>query len=117
MKTPTREDYELAAKAAGLELLLDSIDGFSTDTDGPFGKYRQKWNPYNDDGDSRRLENAIGPDVVRTEERINVYQVNGDIPRPTDLHVFEDYADHNGDKDAATRAAVFWLAVEIGRSI
>jgi hypothetical protein len=80
------------------------------------GKTYHSFDPYHDDGDSRRLENAIGPDVVRSDVYISVHQNIGNEPKETDLNATECYADHNNDKGAAARAAVFWLAVEIGKT-
>ena len=119
MSTPTREDYELAAKAAGLT------------TDHDWNAYRQtleppvmalvvyrngellstSWNPYDDDGDSRRLQIACRIDL-------GIHTVCCDVSASVSQGIYTTYyADHNNDKAAAARAAVFWLAVEIGRAM
>lgn len=109
MSTPTREDYELAAKAASLNLLIPR--GF----DQKFGDlplllpYRITWNPYHDDGDSRRLQVAIRADLYLWDDAAESTNLSG-------FEKVERYTDHNGDEGAAARAAVFKLAVEIGRT-
>lgn len=142
MKTPTREDYELAAKSAKvfmckedwpfsdpfdpkcLQTTVNKKDGSITGTrlwysdDGEIGGTEQySWNPLTDDGDSRRLEVAIGCDVVRSDVYISVHQNIGNVPKETDPSVTANFADHNNDKCEAARHAVFWLAVEIGRAM
>ncbi len=112
MSTPTREDYDLAAKAAGFAdvhfkdgLAMREAD-WNTD-------YSVEWNPYNDDGDSRRLQIAIMARLTPCSWYASAITYGKELPKRKDA----SYADHNNDKGAAARAAVFWLAVEIGRSM
>ena len=117
MKQPTREDYELAAKAAGIRHIE-----YTNDYDGSHGlqlcdehgRHTHSWNPLTDDGDSRRLQIAIGADLyIWTYSAVAQEQIDGS----TVLDYAELYADHNNDKCEAARHAVFWIAVEIGRAL
>src|SRR5574343_78196 len=65
-----------------------------------------------DDGDCARLEAALGIEPQWTTEGVIVSS------RQTFPRTFggADYADHNGDKQAARRAAVVECAVRMARS-
>jgi hypothetical protein len=108
MRTATREDYELAAKAAG-------IDIFDIDRSNLIIKSKTqsciRWNPLHDDGDSRRLQIAIDADLQTRTPACLAAVASNTLPK---IHY---YKDHNGDKCEAARHAVFWLAVEIGRAM
>jgi hypothetical protein len=115
MKQPTREDYELAAKAAGMditdyELVSDDDLGMikcNYNETGEVELIPSLWNPLHDDGDSRRLQAAINADLYLSDDGASALTTHGF--EPTVL-----YADHKNDKCAAARHAMFWLAVEIG---
>jgi hypothetical protein len=108
-KQPQREDYELAAKAAGLDICIAS-DFDTLHGDLPFiTESFKQWSPYHDDGDSRRLQIAILASLSFLGDALYAVADGG-------FEEIELYANHNGDKAAAARAAVFWLAVEIGRN-
>ena len=98
-----RELLELAAKAAGIELVWHG------DTD-PFCFAETvagiKWNPLTDNGDALWL--AVNLDIVpRVINGVAFAWRDGvcDIQEP-----------HNGDPYAATRRAIVRAAAEIGRS-
>ncbi len=110
MKQPTREDYELAAKAAGIVLIWAQIrDGIPAPHHQPNKPVVEPWKPLDDDGDSRRLEVAINATMFRDSRYIDAVV--------HDLRHSVAYKDHNNDKCEAARHAVFWLAVEIGRAM
>ena len=109
MKTATREDYELAAKAAGISIatFIPERNICFLQKDGRPSS--ESWNPLTDDGDSRRLEVAINCDAMRLPDFVNYFKdYSGKI-------IY--YADHNNDKCEAARFAVFFLAVNIGKGM
>jgi hypothetical protein len=124
MKQPTREEYELAAKAAGLTTnhkwnderlsLAPPVQALVVYRDGKL--ISTGWQPLVDDGDSRRLQNACGIDMFWWHDTIEAQ-----IPIKEDefgvRQSLASYADHNNDKCEAARHAVFFLAVEIGRAM
>ena len=106
-----KELLELAAKAAGYQIHVWGAKGSES-----FARMDQshapRWNPLKDDGDALRL--AV---------KLKIH------PRPYDSAVFadhesclavynilEDYSDHRGDMDAATRRAIVRAAAEIGKA-
>jgi len=107
MKT-TRELLELAARALGIELdwglcVPNTSPWRMTGTGGAYGPGAM-WNPSTDDGDSARLESAMGLDVTWLEDAVWVRGVG------------EYYSDHNGDKQAARRMATLRAAALIGET-
>jgi hypothetical protein len=113
---PTREDYELAAKAAGMGCNVFDLEfvyafplGAKLNKDGEeIGAFR--WNPLHDDGDSRRLQVACGIDLIVFDRGYEVASTKA----PIRSFLFEDFCD---DKLLTARSAVFWLAVEIGKKL
>lgn len=99
----TREDYKFAAKAAGYE--IEFFEGCLT----PFHKDGNVWKPDRDDGDSRRLEVACFMLVNVNEQQKRVEAVS----KTSGATVYFDGL----DPCAATRAAVFRCAVEIGKRL
>ena len=103
----TREEYEHAARAAGLEI------GFTdSPKDGVYKLVNNEldgwWRPLDDDGDSRRLEvacfmrvviGAVSVMAACSENKIYMHKRLGTDPC------------------AATRLAVFRCAVEIGKRL
>jgi hypothetical protein len=113
MKQPTREDYELAAKAAGFSTFKVSNDWHDK------GRYivnDNYWQPLDDDGDSRRLQVAIGANLVFVDVCNSVF---AEYPQKLGCFLAKEatFADHNNDKYEAARHAVFELAVEVGRGM
>lgn len=107
----TREDYEMAAKAAGYHIasacegspVVAFIDGSPCD-----------WNPPEDDGDAFRLANRlrICVEFGYCEDDAPVIWV-GLIE---DRRNWPRYA-HFPDPNAATRRAIFRAAIAIGRAM
>jgi hypothetical protein len=111
MKQPTHEDYELAAKAAGIELIWAQIrDGLPAPHHQPNKPFAEHWRPLHDDGDSRRLQVACGIDMFWWFDCVEASVLIED----TDDNM-KSTISYNNDKCEAARHAVFWLAVEIGK--
>ncbi len=121
MTTFTREDYEMAAKAAGIELEWfparvwnGFIDGYedATDGSGTFVAGNVEWNPPEDDGDALRLAVAlrlqVTPGTYNSEEVI-AYR-SGHAESHERVHFQQDIG-------AATRRAIFRAAIAIGRAM
>jgi hypothetical protein len=93
-----RELLELAAKAAGLEVVTPTML-----------KYGQ-WNPLTDDGDALRLAVQLGLQIVhysvtsKGPDRVNAGRSGSPIP-------------YNADPHAATRRAITRAAAEIGKAM
>ena len=113
----TREDLEMAAKAAGLE--VESIDmdagkawvfvpGGLPDADGE--REIVMWFPPEDDGDCARMEDAVGIDVCRFRRLVRVCVSGQGI-------VDADFADHDNDRSRARRYASVKLAAAVGRGM
>jgi hypothetical protein len=106
---PTREQLELAAKAAGLTVLPDYVDGVGIMIIGPVGR-PEYWEPTTSKSEIFDLMVACkisllwGDGIVRADSH-----------RGIDTFAF--YKDHNNDKGLATMWAVFLCAVELGRAM
>lgn len=106
--TTEREQLELAAKACWIE-----IDHWRGDMpmvnicEHDASEY-QAWNPLHDDGDCARMEAALGIELTWFFDRVDALAC--DV-----TPVVEYFKDHNGDKNAARRAASVAVAAEIGR--
>ena len=106
--TPTREQVELAAKAAGLTVLDEYAEGPGIMVRSPiYG--REYWNPTSYKPDSFDLMVACGIEPL-------FYVTNVLCTKPVGFGRAY-YADHNNDKGLAIMWAVFLCAVEIGRSL
>lgn len=106
--TTEREQLDLAAKACDIE--IDHWRGGMPMViiwEYGIGECRA-WNPKHDDGDCARMEARLGISVWWKEE--NVIAVRN-------CEFVVNYADHNGDKNAARRAASLAVATEIGRAL
>ena len=108
-----RELLELAAKAAGIEVLRSRLNDFlcgdmlvskssrnPTQQSGP-------WNPLADDGDALRLAVKLGIDVNHGDSVVVAERVG-----PAEAGVAESKV---ADPYAATRRAIVRAAAEIGR--
>jgi len=106
---PTREQLELAAKAAGIEIYLTK-----STPDRVF--YRldicEEWRPTEDKSESFELMVACGIDVEFNEAAGIVYTEKHSCC----IRVFVD-EDYNNDKGLATMWAIFLCAVEIGGAV
>ena len=104
-----RELLELAAKAAGIEILYWAYERLHL-MDG------SRWEPLDDGNDSQDLQARIVCDVSMHEKWINVAQFKNIIGSAT----FAPETYYNGtleDRLRALREAIFKLAVEIGRGM
>jgi hypothetical protein len=103
-----RELLELAAKAAGIELVWSKFSNVPTLFKGLSSD--EVWNPLTNDGDALRLAVKLGMRLELDNEwrRSHVQQIpNGEwFTGP-----------HNDDPYAATRRAIVRAAAEIGRSM
>ena len=100
-----RELLELAAKAAGIDVLWHQAWNQFV-----FKTTYQKWNPLNDDGDEARLEAALGLNVLWGSRTVTVGRKH--------FGLFEEqYQEHGGDKQAARRRAGVRAAAELGRDM
>lgn len=123
-----RELMELAAKAAGIEIVRWNNSGCVPMIALKMGDLTydvKAWNPLVDDGDSRRLEVKLGmkvlPYPVFSVEKHSVIASRRQIAPPDDdentyvgPEVLEPYGE---DPCAATRLAVLRVAAEIGRNM
>jgi len=104
--TPTREQLELAAKAAGIELeWVDSDGNYWLGNEVP-------WNPLTDDGDALRLAVKLKIEIVFTENTVWLGKQHqlGD-------YIVDLYEPLNNDPYAATRRAIVRAAAELGRGM
>lgn len=103
-----RELLDMAAKAAGIELIGGSKTPMVSD-DGDLSHMRE-WRPLTDDGDALRL--AV---KLKLQIRPNDYDVMVVAQLPAHITVVEacDYK----DPYAATRRAIVRAAAEIGRGM
>jgi hypothetical protein len=111
-----RELLELAAKAAGIEIVPCTCHYEQW----PF-KYaegqgkRGHWNPLTDDGDALRLAVKLRLHILHNDAGEPVLWVSA-VLNKTMIHAAEEFADE-GDRAAATRRAIVRAAAEIGRAI
>ena len=96
-----RTMLELAAKSIGKYALSDGYiyAGFGS----------REWNPLADDGDALRLMIAVGVGFIIDDEFVNVFRCGHELL----VDLCEYYANHGGDKTAATRRAITRAAAEI----
>lgn len=112
-----QQEFELVARAVGIELVRDP-DGILRDCTGSHPLMNifacPVWNPKTDDGDSRRLATAlylVVASMQATHEKpafTAVYHFNG--PE----HASKP---HGKDPNAATRLAVWKVALEIAKGM
>lgn len=69
------------------------------------------WNPADDDGDGARMEASISLDVYWDNDAVCIWR--SDIR----IHCREYFDKHNGDKQAARRAASLRAAAAIGEAM
>ena len=98
-----RELLELAAKAAGIELWVDSVSGYRNGPDG------DTWNPITDDGDAMRLAVRLRLCISPPDPYLNKVYVSA-----PGAGAVEDCGD---DPYAATRRAIVRAAAEIGKGM
>lgn len=109
-----RELLELAAKAAGIELIWKPNTPVPGSEVTPYrsasGVRQCRWNPLTDDGDCARLE-------VSLELQIDIGDLGVLSERADGISCLEQYADHNGDRNSARRRASVRAAAEIGKAM
>lgn len=106
-----RELLELAAKAAGLDLVWDfdeHMEGPCTVDEDGFPNF---WNPLDDDGDALRLAVKLRLLVHVASAYVEVRWWD-DVKSET--HGVREW-DHGDDPYAATRRAIVRMAAEIGK--
>ncbi|HET8905463.1 MAG TPA: hypothetical protein VFN11_00720 [Ktedonobacterales bacterium] len=109
-----RELLELAAKAAGIDVIFGSLGMAFHAAKGP--DWSKRWNPIGDDGDALRL-------AVKC--RIGIWFEGGGPEEAGQRWVVAEYCGcgHNEviedapDENAATRRAIVRAAAEIGRAM
>ena len=109
--TTEREQLGLAAKACDIE--IDHWRGGMPMViiwEYGIGECRA-WKPKHDDGDCARMEARLGIDLIWYTTKIQTVDTTGNY-RATAF-----FEDHNGDKNAARRAASLAVATEIGRAL
>lgn len=108
---------ELAAKAAGIDLIGFADVGCWSDYDDSWGYQTNdfaRWNPLTDDGDALRLAVRMGMDVDCTSVGKPFDHTWAMAENDTGSGVVER---HNDDPYAATRMAIVRAAADIGREI
>ena len=108
MTTFTREDFEHAARAAGLRVRTwDGHTGTMCAIDDD--RHGQMWMPPDDDGDALRLAVALGIHVTVMIPRDHMELGRTNAGGMWNLH--------GDDPCAATRHAIFRAAIEMGRAM
>lgn len=116
MTTFTREDFEMAAKAAGY-----TIEGFYPFYGAVCAGLEKFWNPPKDDGDALRLAVALrlslsfGKSINPSTPGQEVAAWKGPIDDP--FVISKVGFMHECDAEAATRRAIFRAAIAIGRAM
>ena len=109
-----RELLELAAKAAGYQYSWS--DRYSCAEIWRQGdKKKSFWQPHLDDGDSRRLQVALGMDV-RFDDEAFPGQVHTVAVEPQSFKLCAASETLGDDPDAATRRAVLYCAALMGEA-
>ena len=109
MKTD-RELLELAARAAGIEIVEWSCIEESCDAIARLEDMRlHKWNPLTDDGDALRL-------AVKLTLEIDVCRTGIAVRTPNGIKVLVE-AEDNPDAYSATRRAIVRAAAAIGETL
>ena len=109
--TTEREQLGLAAKACDIE--IDHWRGGMPMViiwEYGIGECRA-WNPKHDDGDCARMEARLGIDLIWFDDKVRA------LAREYGHRRTAFFEDHNGDKNAARRAASLAVAAEIGRAL
>lgn len=107
----TKEQLELAAKACGYAIDSHQDDGGAIVGDDKNYFY---WNPSTDDGDSDRMGTKLRMEAKWFNSGVFVTSYGFTPPLP---YYTELFTDHNGDENAALRAARMRCAAEIGKGM
>lgn len=118
-----RELLELAAKAAGMDLVKwewtsdPFFEGFMLQDDEP-DSAPQLWNPLTDDGDALRLAVKLRLNVILEFSPTYHYAENDEYEALEDMNGCCTRASEcNNDPYAATRRAIVRAAAEIGKEV
>lgn len=103
-----REEFQLAARAAGLEIALWNPDG-SPNVNFPDDVVSWRWNPRTDDGDAQRLSVALKMTIAHEPSR-GGWSVGAVLGGEFKWLAYEPC-----EKDC--RLAIFNAAVKIGESM
>ena len=106
MTTFTSEDYEMAAKAAGLQEWGWMADTLTHVVDNQF----VFWNPPEDDGDALRL-------AAKLELTIHTHRLTMSASRFGKVEYFGGWVDRTFDNEEDYRACIFRAAIAIGRAM
>ncbi len=119
-----RELLKLAARAAGITLLIKKMIGWDDSEIEEFFQLFDDarvgcWNPLANDGDALRLAVKLGMDILFTAEDVEVIATQHS--RPADQEMLSPWACESWtlkqqDPYAATRRAIVLAAAEIGRA-
>lgn len=109
-----RELIEMAAKAAGCEV-LEVFDGGNLHIKGP-GIHKVGWNPLTDDGDALRLAVRLGMEVYIDNHPEGCQCVEVESHTHKVGRFFQMLRSH-ADYESATRCAIVACAAEIGRNM
>lgn len=110
----------VAASRAGLPVLIDTEAGPQIlQRKTADAEWYVAWQPDQDDGESRRLEVALDLTVTQDSRMACAWagvEAPGASGQAEIIERYEAYANHGGDKLAATRLAVLIVAAELGRA-
>ena len=113
--TPTREQYELAAKAAGIDV---TFEGFTRcPVYWVFDGVRCAWRPHEDRADAFSLQCAIKGGLWFEEQRNAWYACLEPLKGPPLEVTIVALSTDKADIEAAAREAIFMCAVEVGRGM
>ena len=111
MNNTDPELLDLAAKALGRECRWFGAECRLRRPD----QLWELWSPLTNDGDGARLEAALLVEIIWYQTSAHA-QAFDDRGTPVCQGVFEAYADHNGDKQAARRRAAVRAAAALAQS-
>lgn len=109
-----RELLELAAKAAGYEVLRHPNNKISRDL--IFIHKRRNWNPLTDDGDAFRLAVQLRLQVSTPHKDYRAFVQSQDLKRGVSANDGDDDL-NDTNPCAATRRAIVRCAAEIGKAM
>ena len=108
-----RELLELAAKAAGIQVLKWSANHAGGEIGRGLAR-NEEWNPLNDDGDALRLAVVCSMDLIIISD-LRFTQVEYEKNRVDAPEWLRE--DHGADPHSATRRAIVRAAAEIGAAM
>jgi hypothetical protein len=113
--TPTREEYEAAAKAAGIEIASFDYYGVPVLPTPQHDAFPPYWRPLHDGNESQDLQCRIEAQILTTKSQVFASRF---IPLTNHVNLASERYDGTlEDRLRALREAIFRLAVEIGRGM